>query len=66
MFKILLQFAAKADEKPEPTFVGEDFKEGFNEKMKWKICIASGLLAPLVILTYPGRESVSIQVCYVW
>ena len=30
MFKILLQFEAKADEKPEPTFVGEDF----NEKMK--------------------------------
>ena len=25
-------------------FVGEDFKEGFNEKMKEKICIAPGLL----------------------
>jgi hypothetical protein len=43
---------AKADKKPEPTFVGEDFKEGFNEdfkegfneKMEQKICIASGLV----------------------
>jgi len=33
---------------PEPTFVGEDFEEGFNEKMKQKISIASGL--PPVIL----------------
>ena len=31
MLKILFQFEAKPDEKPEPTFVGEDFKEGFNE-----------------------------------
>ena len=51
MRKILFQFEAKQDEKPEPTLVGEDFEEGFTEKVKQKKSIVTGLLASLVILT---------------
>ena len=60
----MFQFEAKPDEKPEPTFVGEDFKEGFNEKMKQKICIATGLLRDPELLREGNQTQNALRTFY--